>query len=57
MTRVTVAQIEGWTVKSRYSGPIGMDSRADVVWMGALRNPLKSRRLPPYDKGPLATAP
>jgi hypothetical protein len=57
MTRVTVAQIDGWTFKSRYSGPIGLDSRADSVWLGALRNPLKSRRLPPYDKGPLATAP
>lgn len=57
MTRVTLAQIDGWTFKSRYSGPVGMDDRADVVWMGALRNPLKSRRLPPYDTGPLATAP
>jgi hypothetical protein len=54
MTRVTLAQIEGWTFKVRYSGPVGMDSRADTVWAMALRDPLKSRGLPPYDKGPLA---
>lgn len=57
MTRVSVAQVDGWTIKARYTGPVGSDSRADVVWMSALRGPLKSRGLPPYDKGPLAEPP
>ena len=57
MTRVNLVQIDGWTFKARYSGAVGMDSRADIVWVMALRDPLKSRGLPPYDKGPLAGPP
>lgn len=47
MTRVTVAQIDGWIFKLRYTGPVGFDTRADVVWFSAIYEMLKERGMSP----------